>query len=206
MMMERQTGTEAKTGVPLRYVEAEEFLVEINYVFDEILACVTGEHWPRLGLKERLQTLASALESLHMWKEGIEKRDSVTVDECRAWLERKIEETQTALDRLRPVAEKFKLETGAVAGGPKQPTWDRERRKLFFAGQEIKSVRSLKVAKNVVLVLDTFELDGWPHRIDSPLPDDSKTLHETIDSLNKNLKVIRFRSDGDGEGIMWETR
>ncbi|MEO8493935.1 MAG: hypothetical protein ABI614_02615 [Planctomycetota bacterium] len=63
--------------------------------------------------------------------------------------------------------------------GTKNPTWNRERRKLFFAGQEIKSVRSLDVAKNVVLVLDTFELDGWAYRIDSPLPDDSKTLHET---------------------------
>ncbi|MBU4400999.1 MAG: hypothetical protein KKE86_16920, partial [Planctomycetes bacterium] len=69
------------------------------------------------------------------------------------------------------------------------PSWNKDRRELTFRDTIIKRVRSIFVAKNVVRVLDAFQEDGWPNRIDDPL-DPSKNqqrLHETIKRLNDNL-------------------
>jgi hypothetical protein len=59
--------------------------------------------------------------------------------------------------------------------------------------------------------LSAFQEDGWPHRIDDPLPplDDIEPkcrLHDSIKRLNRHHKdrVIRFRGDGTGEGVCWE--
>jgi hypothetical protein len=56
-----------------------------------------------------------------------------------------------------------------------------------------------------------FEEEGWPPRIDDPLPpspeiDAKSRLRYTIKSLNKRQKkqLIHFMGDGSGEGIMWE--
>jgi hypothetical protein len=62
------------------------------------------------------------------------------------------------------------------------------------------------VAKNVVKILDAFQEDGWPKRIDDPLQPskDQQRLHEAIKRLNDNLDILRFRADGTGQGILWE--
>jgi hypothetical protein len=55
-----------------------------------------------------------------------------------------------------------------------------------------------------------FEEDGWPPRIDDPLPqklnqDPKSRLHDTIKCLNRNhrKRLIRFSGDGTGEGVVW---
>ena len=60
----------------------------------------------------------------------------------------------------------------------------------------------------MVRVLDVFEEESWPDRIDDPL-DPSKTkdqqrLHQAIRRLNENLDLIRFGADGTGEGVIWQ--
>ena len=83
--------------------------------------------------------------------------------------------------------------------------WNKDLCELTFHGTIIKRVRSASVAKNVVRVLDTFQEDGWPDRIDDPLDpsENQQRLHETIKRLNDNLEMIRFRADGNGQGIKW---
>jgi hypothetical protein len=60
-------------------------------------------------------------------------------------------------------------------------------------------------------VLAAFQEEGWPPHIDDPLPpvaDESPKDHlrDTIRSLNSSQKnrVLRFRGDGTGQGILWE--
>jgi hypothetical protein len=88
------------------------------------------------------------------------------------------------------------------------PAWNKDRCELTYRGSVIKRVKSASVAKNVVRVLDAFQEDDWPDRIDDPLDPskkkDQQRLHETIKRLNDNLDVIRFRADGTGQGIRWE--
>lgn len=61
------------------------------------------------------------------------------------------------------------------------------------------------------IILTVFEEEGWPARIDDPLPPDpevppKRRLHETIWRLNRNqrARLIHFSGDGTGQGVLWE--
>ena len=92
---------------------------------------------------------------------------------------------------------------------PGRPKWDNQRRQLRM-GNEI--VKEFKLpSPNQETVLMAFEEEGWPPRVDDPLPpldqlDPRRRLHDTIKALNRKQKqdLIRFRGDGSGEGIRWE--
>ena len=72
----------------------------------------------------------------------------------------------------------------------------------------VRRLRGMKVAKNVARILDAFEEEGWPDRIDDPLPGGRKPprLRGAVATLNRGLSAIKFRADGTGEGILWEAR
>jgi hypothetical protein len=60
------------------------------------------------------------------------------------------------------------------------------------------------------LILAVFEEEGWPRRIDDPLPpghgiNPKVRLHESIARLNRNQvnRTIRFGGDGYGRGVRW---
>ena len=64
---------------------------------------------------------------------------------------------------------------------------------------------------NQETVLMAFQEEGWPPKIDDPLPPHGdilpkRRLHDTIKSLNRNQKSrrLRFMGDGTGEGVCWE--
>ena len=68
-------------------------------------------------------------------------------------------------------------------------------------------------AANQERVLAVFEEEGWPARIDDPLPpspeiDSKRRLGDTIKCLNRNqlAAIVRFLGDGSGEGVIWEWR
>ncbi|OYP36820.1 hypothetical protein [Rhodopirellula sp. MGV] len=89
------------------------------------------------------------------------------------------------------------------------PQWDSERRVLHFRGAIVKHFKW--VAHNQQAVLNAFEEDGWPPRIDDPLPgqpeqDSKRRLSDTIKCLNRKQlhPLIHFRGDGTGEGVIWE--
>lgn len=90
------------------------------------------------------------------------------------------------------------------------PRWDSDRQELRVDGQVIKQFKV--PAPNQEMILAAFEEEGWPPRIDDPLPpqpdqDPKRRLHDTINSLNRNHRVelLRFIGDGSGTGIRWET-
>lgn len=90
-----------------------------------------------------------------------------------------------------------------------RPRWDRDRQELRL-GEFL--VKQFKVpAPNQEMVIAVFQEEGWPPRIDDPLPpradlDPKRRLHDTINSLNRNQKtpLIRFLGDGSGQGVRWE--
>ncbi|MEI8381036.1 MAG: hypothetical protein WCJ09_12965 [Planctomycetota bacterium] len=85
------------------------------------------------------------------------------------------------------------------------PVWNRDSGKLMFEGEIIRRVRT-GVGIHITKILDAFEEDGWPERIDSPiLKTNAGMVHrDAIRKLNSGLRAIRFRSDGTGDGICWE--
>lgn len=95
-----------------------------------------------------------------------------------------------------------------IPSAPK-PLWDCQRRELRMGPWVIK--RFKLPSHNQETLLAAFEEEGWPIRIDDPLPPvhgvlSKRRLHDTIKSLNRNQKcrLICFKGDGTGEGICWE--
>jgi hypothetical protein len=96
----------------------------------------------------------------------------------------------------------------SMANPNSTPKWDLERRELRVGSHIVKQFKT--PAANQERILAAFEEEGWPARIDDPLPpqidqDPKRRLHDTINSLNRNQKrrLIRFMGDGTGEGIRW---
>jgi hypothetical protein len=92
---------------------------------------------------------------------------------------------------------------------PVTPHWDPEVRELHLGGKLVKRFRWH--AMNQELVLAALQEEGWPSRIDDPLPphaeqDPKRRLSDTIKCLNRKQvnELIHFRSDGSGEGVIWE--
>lgn len=86
------------------------------------------------------------------------------------------------------------------------PKYHPELRELWFRGKMVKRFRV--PAKNQELILAAFEEEGWPPHIDDPLPgkadlEPKKRLHDAIDRLNRNQKLVRFLGNGTGRGVRW---
>jgi hypothetical protein len=89
------------------------------------------------------------------------------------------------------------------------PHWDCDRKQLRVVGRLVKEFKL--PSPNQETILMAFEEEKWPARIDDPLPPPvlgsaKARLNNTIKSLNRNQKhrLLRFRGDGTGEGILWE--
>jgi hypothetical protein len=96
------------------------------------------------------------------------------------------------------------LSTGANFGAS-TPKWDRNAGELVFGGAIVKRITKILQAKHAMHILDTFQLDGWPRRIDDPLPGgaDRDRLKDALKGLNRGLTAMRFERDGTGKGIRW---
>ena len=88
------------------------------------------------------------------------------------------------------------------------PYWDGAAHELRFHGRLVK--RYQRPSPNQEMILAAFQEEGWPPRIDDPLPpcDDQEPrqrLRDAIKNLNRNQRygLIRFFGDGTGQGIRW---
>jgi len=88
------------------------------------------------------------------------------------------------------------------------PRWDHKDHVLSFGGRIVKRFR--RSSPNQETILNTFEEQGWPHRIDDPLSWKGRAaakprLHDTIKWLNLNHEcgLLRFVGDGTGTGVCW---
>ena len=113
--------------------------------------------------------------------------------------------SRTSVDSPRRVEAPAAIDPGHLA----MPVWDRDRQELRIGGMVVKQFKV--PAPNQEMILAAFEEEGWPPRIDDPLPpqphqDPKRRLHDTINSLNRNhrAETIRFTGDGSGQGVRWE--
>jgi hypothetical protein len=91
--------------------------------------------------------------------------------------------------------------TGVEEAGRQRPHWDSSNGTLKIDGKLAKMIQNISQATNVILLLDTFELENWSPRIDNPLPAGKRDA--TIRSLNDGLLFMRFHGDGTTKGIRW---
>jgi hypothetical protein len=88
-----------------------------------------------------------------------------------------------------------------------RPHWDEESRRLSYRGFVIKEYRGRP--GNQEKVLAVFQEEGWPPRVDDPLPpaegvDATAHLRDTLRRLNRSQRraLLWFEADGRG-GILW---
>lgn len=89
------------------------------------------------------------------------------------------------------------------------PFWDPLRREFRVGNQVVKRFKLPSANQETLLM--AFQEEGWPPRIDDPLPprpnqDSKMRLHNAIKGLNRHQKcrLVRFMGDGTGEGVLWE--
>jgi hypothetical protein len=152
------------------------------------------------------RTLVARLRlELERLTEAVHRASGVIV-EIREMLQR-ADETPSALS----------ISTGATDGEdangtadvPTVPRWDAETRTLSVGRRIVKQYRV--PSRNQEAVLAAFQEEGWPLRIDDPLPcraglNAKYRLHFTVGRLNRcgRESLIRFFGDGTGEGVCWE--
>jgi hypothetical protein len=90
------------------------------------------------------------------------------------------------------------------------PYWDGDRHE-FRMGDHLIVKRFKLPSPNQETILMAFDEEGWPPRIDDPLPliqdcDPKQRLRDTIKSLNRHQReyTVHFKDDGTGQGVLWE--
>jgi hypothetical protein len=90
-----------------------------------------------------------------------------------------------------------------------RPVWSTRERTLVLGGRVV--LRYLYRSPNQELVLTVFQEEGWPSRIDDPLPfvaglDAKQRIRDTVRALNAKQAehLIGFRSDGSGQCVVWQ--
>ncbi len=88
------------------------------------------------------------------------------------------------------------------------PRWEGSERQLWWGNALVKEFHV--PAANQERVLAALQEEGWPTRIDDPLPpersvDPKSRLHDTIKALNRHqrYRLLRFSGDGRGWGVCW---
>lgn len=105
----------------------------------------------------------------------------------------------TATWLLREVGEELPRSPSASL-----PAWDRKSGTLRLGKRIIRRVRVMKQPSNIQQILDAFQAAGWPTRVANPLSLGQQQLHESLRSLHRGLKKLRFRSQEGGQAITWE--
>jgi hypothetical protein len=90
---------------------------------------------------------------------------------------------------------------------PHRPQYDRQRRVLWWGDHEVLAFD--RPAPGMEAIVSKFEESSWCERVDSPLSkmrNGKERLRDTVRRLNKatKIKLIRFRTDGYGQGVCWE--
>lgn len=83
-----------------------------------------------------------------------------------------------------------------------KPEWNDAEGKLYFCGEVVRDFSRKRAKSRAEIILCSFEEDGWPRRIDNPLPPDVD-LGKTCDTIRNGLTVLSIERDGSGEGVRW---
>lgn len=166
--------------------------------------------WQRHLTEEQRQKLGGDLQSA--WQQGGVIgmwRRLYDVDENRALVEvaRLIGGLGTA-DYEWACRELGMSSNNASAACMTRPSWNRDALELSFEGEVVRRIERPDRAVNLIRLLNAFEEDGWPSRIDDPLPftTDTQRIHKMVNSLNRGLTRISFHADGTCEGIRWQRK
>ena len=137
---------------------------------------------------------------LKEWRAAVAFHAMMKRMRCPGWAE--IKTLEECLQGVESSLLADLTEDGAV------PEWNSGIGVLSLGGLLVKKYR--QPAKNQRMILDAFQEEGWPQRVNDPLhgvhaADPKQRLNETVRALNENRKsdALHFEADGTGEGVIW---
>ena len=108
---------------------------------------------------------------------------------------------------IQPSADTASESTSATNG--LVPVWDPHKRQLSVGEFLVKEFKLRAPTQEAILTV--FAEEGWPPRVDDPLPplpdaDPKERLRNTVKNLNRRQShhLIRFMADGTGTAVRWE--
>jgi hypothetical protein len=207
---------QGNTLVTQRYAaEAERLAGEFDQHLGQCRATLAGLNppggTPEAAVLSDLRAVASCLQANgnlpfggrlnQLWAAGRQLRAAVDAVPLRPLIEA-LEYPQPPPESSQPTADDKTLRRRR-ARSPR-PRWKSDLGELWLG--DTLSKRYRQRAERQRLVLDAFQEEGWPSRIDSPLPSgDRAVLSNTLRRLNSGDTQIVFESDGR-EGILWRKR
>ncbi len=84
---------------------------------------------------------------------------------------------------------------------PVVPHWDPDSGVLRYGRRVARLVAA--GAENIRTLLDAFDAEGWPNKIQSPFPGNSSAVKDTLARLKDGMKHIRFGSAHGGTEVYW---
>jgi hypothetical protein len=171
----------------------------------------------RIGLPQLstrlLEEVLSRQEAMLFAKRGFTE-NALPIDRAAAILQIVARQRSLSLERalldlsreLDLIAEgRYEIMTRAIDEVDREkiiPNWEASSGELRFNGVVLRTFSGK--AKNIRLLLDSFQECRWKKRIDSPFPPATRQLRNTVESLNDDLQSISFRCDGSGKGVEWQ--
>ena len=122
--------------------------------------------------------------------------------------------TEDGVGFARDIAEDEESSPTAAVNGdhrecPVVPTWDAERHELRLGKTLVKRFKQPSPSQEAIL--QAFQEEGWPDRVDDPLPPDpeiepQRRLSDVVKRLNRSQQnfLLRFMGDGTGEAVLWK--
>jgi hypothetical protein len=119
------------------------------------------------------------------------------------------EQDAPSAEEVQPARSRSHTQNGDEHPKDIVPEWDPERHELRVGGKLVKQFKL--PSPNQEKILAAFQEEGWPPRIDDPLPvkddlDPRERLQNTLKALNRNQKqrLLKIKGDGTGQGVIWE--
>jgi hypothetical protein len=84
------------------------------------------------------------------------------------------------------------------------PEWNSSTGELRWQGQVVCRIRIMGKPSNIQAIAAAFQEEDWSGRIQNPLRGGQEQLHQSLRSLNKGLKKIRFHAHEGGHAITWQ--
>ena len=160
--------------------------------------------WDRLLSEEDRQQLGNNLEdcwrrigTIGMWTETYEVSLETAVIEIGEGLDLISFQTGAWLRR------ELELDQPIQAARTNMPQWDSDRGELRLGNRVIRHIRVMKKPSNIQRIVEDFQADDWPVRIDNPLTHGQEELHQALRSLNDSLQLIRFGAREGARSINW---
>jgi len=96
-----------------------------------------------------------------------------------------------------------KIEKEKIPSSKEKPFWYQQEGKLYYKRKVVLSTQRRKNPSHIQIILQEFELEGWPNEINNPFIKTNYRIKDGIEYLNDISEGIRFSMASGGNCLCW---